>query len=629
MDRNSIIGILLIGALLIGYSIVTRPSEEELAERRRIQDSIQQVDIQNRIEAEKARIELESLKSQSDSASTQPGLLSGTSAPANSGVFTQSAQANQSLITLENEYLRLQISPKGGHVYSAELKEYKTWDQKPLILFEGEENIFDLKFYAQNQPVFTKDLVFEPQSEGETFDATNSAQTLTMRLNAGENQWMDFVYTLEPGSYELGFEIKLNNMNQVFGRNTPFLDLDWSYPLRQQEKGAKFASQYSSIYYKYYQDETGHLQSRKVGDKDLTTKVEWIGFKQQFFSSVLRANEFFSSAKIVTSELPEGSGYLKLCEAAITIPITNESVESVPMTFAFVPNHFKTLKKIGYEYQDMVDLGWPFISWINKLFVVNIFHYLEGVFNFPWKYGLIIFLLTIFFKSILLPLSYRSYVSGAKMRVLKPQIEEINAKFPKEKAMERQQATMALYKKAGVNPMGGCLPMLLQMPIWLALFRFFPASIELRQQSFLWAKDLSSYDSIIDLPFEIPMYGDHISLFTLLMAVSMILTTKINMSQTDTGQQQMPGMKVMMYMMPVMMLLWFNSYASGLSFYYFISNIITFLQMYLIRRNIDEEKILKKLNANQKKPQKKRSTFQSRLEKMARERQQLNSKGRK
>lgn len=283
---------------------------------------------------------------------------------------------------------------------------------------------------------------------------------------------------------------------------------------------------------------------------------------------------------------------------------------------------------MGNGYETMVDLGWPFISWINKWIVVNAFHWMEGVFNFPWKYGLIIILLTIFFKGILLPLSYRSYVSGAKMRVLKPQVDEISKKFTKDKAMEKQQATMALYKKAGVNPMGGCLPMLLQMPIWLALFRFFPASIELRQQSFLWAKDLSSYDSIVDLPFTIPMYGDHISLFTLLMAVSMILTTKLNMQQTDTGQQQMPGMKMMMYLMPVMMLLWFNSYASGLSFYYFVSNLITFLQMYLIKRNINEDKILAKLNANQKKPQKK-SNFQARLEKMARERQQMAGNQRK
>ena len=624
MDRNSLIGLLLIGGLLIGYSVITRPSKEELQVRQLQADSIRQVEYVMEKEAEAKRLEEDSIDKPAESLFLSDADTT-TKLESKSGVFTQSGNDVSQFITLENENLRLLISPKGGHVYSAELKNFKTWDQKPLILFEGEQNIFNLKFYAQNKPVFTKDLLFEAQSDDNFLDATSSAKSLTMRLKAGDDRWMDFVYTLEPESFELGFEIKMNRMDEVFGRNTPFLDLDWSYPLKLQEKGGKFASQYSSIYYKYYQDETGHLQSRKdEGSKDLTTKVEWIGFKQQFFTTVLRADgddEFFSSARITTSAMPEGSGYLELCEAAIAIPIDNPSNESIPLIFSFVPNHFKDLKAMGHDYQDLVDLGWPFISWINKIFVVNIFHFLEGVFDFPWKYGLIILLLTIFFKSILLPLSYKSYVSGARMRVLKPQIEEINAKFSKDKAMEKQQATMALYKKAGVNPMGGCLPMLLQMPIWLALFRFFPASIELRQKSFLWATDLSSYDSIIDLPWDIPMYGDHISLFTLLMAVSMVLTTKINMSQTDTGQQQMPGMKMMMYMMPVMMLLWFNSYASGLSFYYFISNIITFLQMYLIRRNINEEKILLKLNANQKKPKKKRSNFQERLEKMARERQ--------
>ena len=622
MDRNSLIGFLLIGGLLIGYSIWTRPSEEELKERQRVQDSIAQVQLQREVQAEQARMERESIQD-SVGANTETGVASDSAAAARAfGVFAGVSQGNQEFITLENERVRVQLSTRGGYVHTVELKKYKTWDKEPLILFDGQDNLFNLKFYSANKPVFTKDLFFEPVGQLSNLTATEDSVSATLRLHAGEGQWMDFVYTLGPKSYELDFEIKMTNMDQVFGQNTPFIDLDWSFPLRQQERGAKFENQYSSIYFKYYQDETGHLVSRKEGAKDLTTKVEWISYKQQFFSTVLRSKEYFTSARISTTDLPEESGYLKLCESQITLPIKNEPMESIPLVFSFVPNHFKTLKEMGNSYETMVDLGWPFIAWINKWVVVNAFHWMEGAFQFSWKYGLIIILLTIFFKAILLPLSYRSYVSGAKMRVLKPQIDEINKKFPKEKAMERQQATMALYKKAGVNPMGGCLPMLLQMPIWLALFRFFPASIELRQQSFLWATDLSSYDSIVNLPFTIPMYGDHISLFTLLMAASMILTTKINMAQTDTGQQQLPGMKVMMYMMPVMMLLWFNSYASGLSFYYFVSNLITFLQMYLIKRSINEEKILAKLNANQKKPQKK-SSFQARLEKMARERQQM------
>lgn len=622
MDRKSLIGLLLIGALLIGYSIWTKPSEEErLAQQHRI-DSIQTARIAEQLEAERLNLQLENMKPAETVTQSPEEKIEQYATDL--GGFAASAVGEEKFVTIENQNLRIRISSKGGQVYSAELKEYKTWDKKPLILFDNEDSKFNLKFYADNKPIFTEDLYFVLQYNEEHIDASSSAQSLTMRLNAGENRWIDFVYSLEPESFKLGFEIKLNNMNEVFGRNTPYMDLDWSYPLKQQERGHKWESQYSTIYYKYFNDDVGHIGARKEDGEDLPTKVEWIGFKQQFFSTVLRTDNFFSSARIVTTNLDEETGYLKLCQAAITIPIEGTSQESIPLSMYFVPNHVKSLKKEGHELDKMIDMGWPFISWINTLFVVNIFHYLEGAFDFKGKYGLIIILLTIFFKTILLPLSYKSFVSGAKMRVLKPQIDEINQKFSKDKAMEKQQATMALYKKAGVNPMGGCLPMLLQMPIWLALFRFFPASIELRQQSFLWATDLSSYDSILTLPFTVPGgFGDHISLFTVLMAVSMALTTKINMSQTDTGQQ-MPGMKMMMYLMPVMMLFWFNSYASGLSFYYFVSNLITFLQMTLIKRSINEEKILAKLTLNQKKAPKKKSSFQERLEKMARERQQLN-----
>jgi len=621
MDRKSLIGLLLIGALLIGYSIWTKPSEEERLENQRRTDSIQTARIAQQLEAERLNLQLDSVKKIQEIVQTPEDQIDQLAR--NLGGFAASAIGEEKFITIENQFLRIQISSKGGQIYSAELKEYLTWDKKPLILFDDEDSKFNLKFYAENKPIFTENLFFVPQYSEDNIDASSSAKSLTMRLNAGEGRWIDYVYTLEPESYQLGFEIKLNNMNEVFGRNTPYMDLDWSYPLKQQERGHKWESQYSSIYYKYLDDEVGHIQARKEGGEDLTTRVEWISFKQQFFSTVIRTDNYFSSAKVTTTNLEEETGYLKLCEAAITIPIEGKSQESIPLSFYFLPNHVKSLKSQGHDLHKMVDMGWPFISWINTLFVVNIFHYLEGAFDFKGKYGLIIILLTIFFKTILLPLSYKSFVSGAKMRVLKPQIDEINKKFSKDKAMEKQQATMALYKKAGVNPMGGCLPMLLQMPIWLALFRFFPASIELRQQSFLWAADLSSYDSIVTLPFTIPAYGDHISLFTLLMAISMALTTKINMSQTDTGQQ-MPGMKMMMYLMPVMMLLWFNSYASGLSFYYFVSNLITFLQMTLIKRSINEEKILAKLTLNQKKAPKKKSSFQDRLEKMARERQQQN-----
>jgi len=409
----------------------------------------------------------------------------------------------------------------------------------------------------------------------------------------------------------------MQGMDQILGKNTTMIDLDWAIEARQQEKGRKWESDYATVQYKFYQDDVGKLgmSKEKLVSENLTTKVEWIGFKQQFFSTVLMADNYLNSAKISAITPTGTSGPIKSFTAEISLPYDGKNQEDIGLSFYFVPNHYKTLKALGHELTILVDLGWKWIAWINKWFVINIFHWLEGVIT---NYGIIIIILTIFFKLLVFPLSYKSFLSGARMKVLKPQIDEINKKFGADKAMEKQQATMALYKKAGVNPLGGCLPALLQMPIWIALFRFFPSSIELRQKEFLWAHDLSTYDSILTLPFTIPAYGDHISLFTLLMALSMLVTTKMQMDQTQTAQP-VPGMKIMMYMMPVMMLVWFNSYAAGLSVYYFFSNVISYLQQIVIKRSINEEKILNKLKENQKKPVKK-SKFQERLEVMAKER---------
>jgi len=622
MDRNSLIGLLLIAVLLVVYSVFMTPSKEERAEAQRINDSIQQARVEQQLEKERleqlrdtTRISVE----EPDSTRTMDQL------ERKLGVFAGAGQGENKTIILENELIRVNISSLGGRVTSAELKKYKTHDSLPLILFEEETSRFNLQFFSQNKVILTQDLFFEPSTDRQKIVVSDAPESVTMRLDAGEGRYMDYIYTLNPGTHKLGMQIKMVGMNEVMGNNDRYIDLDWSMPLKQQEKGEKFEKQYSSIYYKHFEDEVEHLQSRKEeGEADVPTSVKWIGFKQQFFSTVLFSGEAFTRASLRMEATAENSGYLKHCYAQISLPLEGKNEEIVPLDFYFVPNHFKTLKDYGYELQSLVDLGWPFIAWINKWFVVNIFHFLESKIA---SYGLIIIILTIFFKLLLLPLSYRSYMSGAKMRVLKPQLEEITKKFPKEKAMEKQQATMAFYKKVGVSPMGGCLPSLLQMPIWLALFRFFPASIELRQKSFLWADDLSSYDSILNLPFNIPMYGDHVSLFTLLMAASMVFSTRINMQQTDTGQQ-MPGMKVMMYMMPVMMLVFFNSYSSGLSFYYLVSNLITFGQMALIKRTINEEKLLKKLNQSQKKPAKK-SRFQARLEQMAKERSGVQPQKRK
>ncbi|KAB2868755.1 MAG: membrane protein insertase YidC, partial [Bacteroidales bacterium] len=357
--------------------------------------------------------------------------------------------------------------------------------------------------------------------------------------------------------------------------------------------------------------------------EEITTKLKWIDYKQQFFSSIIVAKEHFSNADLKSTELKDGK-HIRSFSSRISVPFKNDNNETIGFNFYFGPNHYKTLKKYEMNFEKVIPLGMNIIRWINKYFVINVFDFLS---KYIGSYGLIILLLTILIKIILFPLTYKSYLSSAKMRVLKPQVDEINQKYPKkEDALKKQQAVMGLYKKVGVNPMGGCIPILIQFPILIAMFRFFPASFELRQESFLWADDLSAYDSILTLPFEIPWYGDHVSLFTLLMAAALFLTSKMNADQMGDTNAQMPGMKFMMtYMMPLMMLFWFNGYSSGLSYYYFLSNVFTIGQTYMIRQFVDDQAILAKLHENAKKPVKK-SKWQDKLEQMAKRQQEVQKK---
>ncbi len=614
MDKKSLIGLVLMGVLLVAYSLFTRPSKEDLEKNQRYNDSVQQVERQRSIDSQ--------LKKSNDTitqltAAATPEELNRIKVD-ELGAFAAASTGEEKFFFLENKKIKVRFTSKGGRPYSAELKDYKTFEGKPVLLFDGETTHFSLQFFTQNKAIATQNLYFLPQTAEVSQDAQTGAKTLVMRLPAGEGSFIDFVYTLEPDSYKLSYTIRMQGMDQVLGKNTTMIDLDWLMDIRQQEKWKKGDAQYATVQYKYFQSDPGKLKQSTIKDpasENLATKVEWIGFKQQFFSTVLMANNYMTSARINSVTPEETADPIKTFSAEISLPYGGASQEDIALTFYFIPNHYKTLKAEGHDLTQLVDLGWKFIAWINKWFVINIFHWLEGIVG---NYGIIIIILTIFFKLLVFPLSYKSFISGAKMKVLKPQIDEINKKYGADKAMEKQQATMALYKKAGVNPLGGCLPTLLQMPIWIALFRFFPSSIELRGKPFLWAADLSTYDSILNLPFTIPGYGAHISLFTLLMAASMLVTTKMSMDQTQTAQP-VPGMKVMMYMMPVMMLFWFNSYAAGLSVYYFFSNVFSYLQQIIVKRFIDEEKILNKLKENQKKPVKK-SKFQDRLDQLAKDR---------
>jgi YidC/Oxa1 family membrane protein insertase len=539
------------------------------------------------------------------------------------GAFSDAADGQNRFITMENSMMKVLFSTKGGRPYSVELKNYKRFDQAPLILFNGDSTIFGFNFFAHNRNITTNTHYLEPQTEQSLISVDADSVSLRMRLKAGDDAYIEYCYTMKAGEYLMDFDVQLVNLNQHIAANQTIIDFNWQVYAPRQEKGTENENNYTMLFYKYASDDVDEMSATKdMDEKKIGTRLDWIAYKQQFFSWALVAKENFANAELKSHKMAQQQKHIKHYESVIGMEFNRQPEQTIPMSLYFGPNHYKTLKKCDVGLEGLVPLGGSIIGWINRLLVIPIFDWLG---SFIRSFGLIILLLTIIIKGGLLPLTFKSFMSSAKMRVLKPQIDEIHAKIPKEKAMERQQATMALYKKVGVSPMGGCLPMLLQMPILFALFRFFPASIELRQQSFLWATDLSTYDSILELPFNIPFYGAHISLFTLLMCAATLFSTKISSGQTDTSA--MPGMKYMMYMMPVMLLFFFNNYSSGLTYYYFLSSVITVLTNEIFKRSIDEKKILAKLHANSAKPVKK-SKFQQRLEQLQKQ-QQAQAKARK
>ncbi|MGQ1787806.1 MULTISPECIES: membrane protein insertase YidC [unclassified Saccharicrinis] len=620
MDKNSVTGMILIAAILGLFWWINKPSEEEIEAQKRYQDSIAKVEASATKEAarEQSNVVVETKVESTTVAdsSAQKQLAD------KFGLFASAVEGENKFYTLENERIKVKFSSRGAKVYSVELKEYTNFEEKPLVLFDGDVNQFGFNFFHNNRILNTNNLYFSID------EAASNDSILKFKLNLGDDQFMSFDYKLTAKAYLLDFNIIQNNIEDIIQANRGGFDLDWKMDVIAQEKGRKFEIQYSGVYFKYDQDVVDDI-SGKSGDEDFRTPVKWMAFKDQFFSSILIAKDKFAGGRVDVNVYAEedNSPILSTNTASLVIPHKGGRLNEKSFQFYFGPNKYKTLKKFkDLDLQEIVPLGWGIFGWINKYAIIPIFNWLEGGIA---SYGLIILLLTLIIKLVLFPLTYKSYMSTAKMRVLKPQIDQINEKIPADKAMERQKATMALYSKAGVSPLGGCLPMLLQMPILFAMFRFFPASIELRHESFLWASDLSSYDSIWDLPFTIPFYGDHVSLFCLLMSITNIVYTKMNQEMTQSTSQ-MPGMKGMMYMMPVMFLVFFNNYASGLSYYYFVSTLITILQTILIRRFVDEEAILAKLNANQKKP-KKKSGFQARLEEMQKQQhlQQQKKKKRK
>lgn len=632
MDKNTIAGLVLIFIILFTASYFNKPSEKDLETLRLRNDSIAQVENQKvREQAKQAELAaIQQITAKTDTAAVKNELTSLY------GIFAASANGEEKFVELENNLMKVVLSNKGGKIYSVELKDYKRYNGKPLVLFEGGDNKFGLNFFSQNKSIQTDQFYFQPsvtenqvttstskikvgQEGREKFNKDNAgdSKSVSMRLDAGNDVYIEYVYTLKNNSFLVGFDIKTSGLKKVAGTNTEFVNFLWYVNIPRQEKMSKFGeNNQSTIFYKFDKDEVDNLDLAKSETKSLTTKVKWIGFKQQFFSSVLIADQSFQNAQIATVKKDLDSSFVAEMSADLTIPLDVKGSESFPAKFYFGPNQYNTLKQYDLGMEEQLALGWTIIGWVNKYIVIPAFDFLR---RYIGNFGLIILLLTIYIKLLTLIFTYKSYISQAKMKLLKPEIEEIQKKYGDDKKLESQQAVMAFYKKAGVNPMGGCLPMLLQMPILIAMFYFFPISIELRQQSFLWATDLSSFDSIATLPFEIPFYGSHVSLFCLLMTVTNIFYVKYNNEMTGAaGTQQMPGMKTMMYLMPVMFLFIFNSYASGLSLYYFLSLLLTFVQMYIFKKLINEDKIHAQLKAKQKIPVTK-SKFQTKLEEMAKQ----------
>lgn len=634
MDRNSIIGLVLIFAIFFGFSWWNAPSEEEKLAYQNRMDSIaivkKELRYQDSINRVKYNQENQINPSQQEDVPVIDSDVVHEQLQQKFGAFANSSIGENQIINVENELLKLDFQTLGGRVRQAELKNYKTNDSLPLVLFKGDTATFGFVFSAANRLIHTQDHHFQAfiddrPYQGQKVEVSgDDSVTISMRLfpdaNQGYNeyQYIEYAYTLYGNKYMYSFHMRMKNMETLIDSRSGYVDLNWSANVRNQEKIVdRFNG--SAIYYKYFQDDVDELGDNEEESEKLASKVKWVSFKQRFFSMSIIADDAFTNGEIKQYFMPSNDPkYEMTMSTVLGIPMTNARDMDFGMNIYMGPNEFKRLKSFDLDLEKQIPIGWSFflLAWINEYIVINVFDWLG---HWGWNYGIVILVLTLLLKLVLFPIAYKTYTSSAKMRVLKPEIDEINEKFKDKDAVKKQQATMDLYKKAGVNPLAGCVPMLLQMPILFAIFRFFPSSIELRQKSFLWATDLSSYDSIYDLPFNIPMYGDHVSLFTLLMTISTLIYTKVNNDMMGTGSNQMPGMKTMMYLMPIMFLGMFNGYASGLSYYYFLANMFTFLQMYLIRMTINEDKIHAQLQANKKKPVKK-SKFQQKMEDMAKQR---------
>ena len=677
MDKNTLTGLLLMAAVMFGFFWFTKPSDEEIKAQREKQeqaekalreaqqpaatlafDSADSISLINAVKAmgtpdasgrvaftnDKLQLAVDSLSGLSgtytdgDVTVDINDLLAGRATLASAGA-ARATKAVHSLVdkalryegfarylsgdnkeyVLENDLVKVTLNTRGARVGQVELKKYKTEltdEPSNILLFRDDADGYGFRFNTAEQRIDTRDFNFSAVAEGD------SAVLMTMEPAPGA-VW-GIRYTLAPDGYTVRMDVVQQGMAAVLPGNTSSMDFAWHQKMARNERGRTFEERNSAIYYKYIGESVDDLSANGDDSESLTGRLRWVAFKNQFFSSVIIARDCFTSAELNSLDI-KTADYLKDLSMDATLPYTVADGTAASFDFYFGPNDYPLLSslddELGYDeglsLTRLIPLGWGLFRWINTIIVIPVFTLLG---SFISNYGIIILLLTIFIKIIIFPFTFKSFKSQAKMRVLAPEIKEINEKYPnQEDALKRQQETMALYSRAGASPFSGCLPMLLQMPVLIAMFSFFPSAIELRGQSFLWAHDLSAPDSIFTLPFSIPFYGNHVSLFCLLMTVINILYMRVSM-QSQPQSAGMPGMKMMQYIMPVMFLFIFNDYASGLSYYYLLSLLITIIQTYVFRHVIDEKKVREQLLANARKPRKK-SGWMARLEEAQRQAQ--------
>ncbi|MEG1556022.1 MAG: membrane protein insertase YidC [Bacteroidales bacterium] len=643
MDKNTVVGLLLIFALFMGFSFYTSSKTKKVNEQA-------QKEVLEKMASEQV-VDSTTITIMEDSLATAPEkqALTSTKHETKQHVFSSPEVADGNNYVVETNKAIYEFTKKGGYLKRVELKGIYRYTPKdsakqPLVLYEGDDNNMNIELMLADQSIVnTKDLYFLSDQEGKLVVKDQDSTTLSIRLYPNKrnvdslgnqcetldyNSYVEFLYTFKPDDYRFGYKVNFVNMSSYLYANNHDFTLEWDAQLTCMEKNYEYAKNITTIFYMDNVDEVDNLDERGPEKKDFTTPLKWVSFKQQFFTSTIIANSQEFSTGLLEVTVPTDkneNSILKSMTADLEFDVNNVDNGSFDMSFYFGPNQFKLLKEYDMKLERQVPLGWGFflLHWINRGVIIPIFNWLEA---YGLNYGLIILILTVIIKIAIFPVAYKTYMSSAKMRVLKPEIETINARYPKpDDMMKKQQATMTLYKSAGVNPMSGCLPMLLQMPVLIAMFRFFPSAYELRQKSFLWADDLSTYDSILTFNFNIPFYGNHVSLFTLLMTISTLIYTWLNnklMAPAGGGAEQQKMMKIMMYMMPVLFLGMFNSFSSALTYYYLLVNLITFFQMWMFRVTVDENKLREKIKLNMVKPIKK-SKWQLKMEEIAKQQTQM------